>query len=124
MAQVYEGSCVLEVDGVEIDITKIDTKTVTGRKVVKTMNSQGRAKGYMQGIAEYTISVTAVEPEDGTFVDWDNIKNAKLTLYPLNKSDKRTSYLGCFSTEVGSSYTVDNESVRDIQLGALRKVYE
>ncbi len=124
MSQVYEGSCVLEVDGVEVDITKMDVKTSTGRKLVKTMNSQGRAKGYMQGIAEITISVTAVEPTDGTEIDWENIKNAKLTKYPLDRADKRVSYLGCFSIEVGESYTVDNESVRDIQLGALRKVTE
>ncbi|MDW0740370.1 phage tail protein, partial [Mannheimia haemolytica] len=54
MSIVYEGSCVLEVDGVEIEITKLDVKTVTGRKLVKTMNSSGRARGYSQGIAEYT----------------------------------------------------------------------
>ena len=78
MSTVYEGSCVLEVDGVEIEITKLDVKTVTGRKLVKTMNSSGRARGYSQGIAEYTLSVTAVEPQDGTVIDWDNIKNANL----------------------------------------------
>lgn len=124
MSDVYEGSCVLEVDGNEIEITKLDIKTNTGRKLVKTMNSQGRAKGYSQGIAEYTLSVTAVEPKDGTTIDWDNIENAKLTKYPLNNAEKRTSYLGCFSIEVGESYTVDNEKVIDIQLGALKKVIE
>ncbi|EER47734.1 Uncharacterised protein [Actinobacillus pleuropneumoniae] len=124
MSIVYEGSCVLEVDGVEIEITKLDVKTVTGRKLVKTMNSSGRARGYAQGIEEHTISVTAVEPQDGTYIDWANIKNAKLTRYPLNNTEKRTSYLGCFSTDVSESYTVDGESVRDIQLNALRKVEE
>lgn len=124
MSIVYEGSCVLEVDGVEIEITKLDEKVVTGRKLVKTMNSSGRARGYAQGIEEITLSVTAVEPQDGTYIDWGNIKNAKLTRYPLNNSEKRTSYLGCFSTDVSASYTVDGESVRDIQLNALRKVYE
>ncbi|WGE32593.1 phage tail protein [Actinobacillus genomosp. 2] len=124
MSIVYEGSCVLEVDGVEIEITKLDVKTVTGRKLVKTMNSSGRARGYAQGIEEHTISVTAVEPQDGTYIDWANIKNAKLTRYPLNNAEKRTSYLGCFSTDVSESYTVDGESVRDIQLNALRKVQE
>lgn len=83
-----------------------------------------RARGYAQGIEEHTISVTAVEPQDGTYIDWANIKNAKLTRYPLNNTEKRTSYLGCFSTDVSESYTVDGESVRDIQLNALRKVEE
>lgn len=124
MSIVYEGSCVLEIDGREIDIIKLDVKTVTGRKLVKTMNSLGRAKGYSQGIEDHTISVTAVEPQDGIYIDWANIKNAKLTRYPLNNSEKRTSYLGCFSTDVSESYTIDGESVRDIQLHALRKVIE
>lgn len=124
MSVVYEGSCVLEVDGVEVEITKLDVKTMTGRKIVKTMNSSGRAQGYSQGIAEYTLSITAVEPKDGVGIDWEEIKNAKLTVYPLDSSEKRTSYLGCFSTEVGKSYQVDGESVRDIQLYALRKVAE
>lgn len=124
MSIVYEGSCVLEVDGVEIEIIELGVKTITGRKLVKTMNSSGRARGYSQGIAEYTLSVTAVEPQDGTVIDWDNIKNAKLTKYPLNNSEKRTSYLGCFTTDVGESHKVDGESTRDIQLNALRKVQE
>ncbi|MFK5194497.1 phage tail protein, partial [Glaesserella parasuis] len=44
--------------------------------------------------------------------------------YPLNNAEKRTSYLGCFTIEVGASHTVDNESQIDIQLGALREVVE
>ncbi|VEI74804.1 Uncharacterised protein [Mannheimia haemolytica] len=124
MSIVYEGSCVLEVDGQEAEITKLDVKTLTGRKLVKTMNSQGRSKGYTKGIKEYSITITAVVPEEGEEIDWENMLNAKLTKYPLGNEGKRTSYLGCFSTEVGESYTVDNETVRDIQLHALRKVEE
>ncbi|VEB25769.1 Uncharacterised protein [Actinobacillus lignieresii] len=124
MTVIYEGSCVLEVDGQEVEITKLDVKTLTGRKLVKAMNSQGRAKGYTKGIKEYSLTITAVEPTDGTEIDWDNIENSKLTKYPLDNSEKRTSYLGCFSTEVGESYQVDGESLRDIQLHALRKVKE
>lgn len=123
MAEIYEGSCVLEVDGKEVDVTKLDVKIVTGRKPVKTMNSSGLVKGHSQGIEEITLSITAVEPKDGT-IDWKNITDAKLTKYPLNNAEKRVSYLGCFTTEVGHSYTVDGESVRDIQMGALREVIE
>lgn len=123
MAEIFEGSCVLEVDGQEVDVTKLDVKIVTGRKPVKTMNSSGLVKGHSQGIEEITLSITAVEPKDGT-IDWKNIKDAKLTKYPLNNTEKRTSYLGCFTTEVGHSYTVDGEAVRDIQMGALREVIE
>lgn len=124
MAELYEGSCVLEVDGVETDITKLDVKKNTGRKLVKTMNSKGRAKGHTKGIAEITLSITAVIPTNGDEIDWDNIEDGKITLSPLNNPNKRTSYLGCFSLEVGKSYTVDNEAVIDVQLGALQEVIE
>ena len=120
----YIGAIVLEVDGKEVEVTKCDPKVNTGRKGVKTLNSSGRMRGFIQGIAEYTLSITAVKPNDGSEVDWENITNAKLTYYPLNQADKRTTYQGCFTTEVGESYTVDNEAVVDIQLGALSKVIE
>ncbi|AUI65211.1 MULTISPECIES: phage tail protein [Glaesserella] len=124
----YVGAIVLEVDSLEIEVTKCDPKVNTGRKGVKTFNSSGRMKGFIQGIAEYTLSITAVKPktEDGTIidVDWENLTNAKITIYPLGDESNRTTYQGCFSTEVGESYTVDNEAVIDIQLGALRKVIE
>lgn len=128
MAEAYVGSIVLEVDGQEIEVTKVEPKTNTGRKLVKTMNSSGKAKGHAQGIPEYTLSVSAVAPldDDGELVDidWDSLEDAKLTIYPINRNNKRTSYLGCFTTEVGESYTVDNEAMQDIQMSALRKVRE
>lgn len=120
----YVGAIVLEVDGVEVEVTKCDPKVNTGRKGVKTLNRTGRMRGYIQGIAEYTLSITAVKPKDGTEIDWENITDAKVTLYPITSEDKRITYAGCFSTEVGESYTVDNEAVVDIQLGALKKVTE
>lgn len=92
MTVIYEGSCVLEVDGQEVEITKLDVKTLTGRKLVKAMNSQGRAKGYTKGTKEYSITITAVEPTDGTEIDWDNIENSKLTKYPLDNSQKNVLF--------------------------------
>ncbi|PJG86217.1 phage tail protein [Conservatibacter flavescens] len=120
----YVGAIVLEVDGVEVEVTKCDPKVSTGRKGVKTLNRTGRMRGFIQGIAEYTLSITAVKPKDGAKIDWDNITNAKVTFYPLGDDGSRTTYQGCFTTEVGESYTVDNEAVIDIQMGALNKVVE
>jgi hypothetical protein len=42
----YVGAIVLYVDGQEIEVTDVRPQTNTGRKLVKTMNSTGRAKGY------------------------------------------------------------------------------
>ena len=117
----YVGSIVMEVDSQEIEITDFDVQNVTGRKLVKTMNKKGKAKGFSRGIATYELSVSAVIPE-GDAPDWANMEGVKITIYPLNIADKRTSYLDCFTTEVGEKYTVDNEAKIDIKLNALDKV--
>lgn len=123
-ADEYVGSIVLEIDGREIEVTSLNVDITTGRKLVKTMNKTGRAKGFSRGIAEYKLSLSAVVPLDGN-IDWAAIENAKVTQYPLNGSGgKRTSYLGCFTTETGAKYTVDNEAMIDITMNALREVIE
>lgn len=103
MAEKYAGSAVLEVDGVEIEIADLNVTKQTGRKLVKTMNSEGRARGFAKGIATWEISLTAALPIDGSEIDWAEISDAKITIYPLNQEDKRTSYLGCFTTQVGKN---------------------
>ncbi|MGL5344851.1 MAG: phage tail protein [Plesiomonas sp.] len=123
MSEEYMGAIVLEVDGQEIEVTSFDVKISTGRKLVKTMNKTGRAKGYCQGIATYDLNVSVVIPESGD-LDWENLVNAKITLYPLNNQDKRTSYIDCFSIDVSEKYSVDNEAQRDLTMAALRKVTE
>ncbi|HGP0837534.1 TPA: phage tail protein [Yersinia enterocolitica] len=123
-ADEYVGSIVLEIDGREIEVTSLNVDITTGRKLVKTMNKTGRAKGFSRGIAEYKLSLSAVVPLDDN-IDWAAIENAKVTQYPLNGSGgKRTSYLDCFTTETGAKYTVDNEAMIDITMNALREVIE
>ena len=41
----YVGAIVMEVDGQEIEVTDLKEDVTTGRKLVKTMNKTGRAKG-------------------------------------------------------------------------------
>ncbi|MFT0806348.1 phage tail protein [Avibacterium paragallinarum] len=120
----YDGFAVLEVDGVEIEILDLNVTKQTGRQLVKTMNSEGRARGFAKGIATWELSFTAVSPKGGPKIDWDEISDAKLTVYPLNQEDKRTSYLNCFTTETGKKYTVDDEARIDIKMNALKEVSE
>ncbi|GHD63866.1 phage tail protein [Jeongeupia chitinilytica] len=123
MLQEYAGAVVLEVDGKEVEVIDVSINTRTGRKLVKTMNKTGRAKGFAKGIAEYDLSVTVAIPLTGD-LDWEAIEGAKLTIYPLSPGGQRESYLDCFSTEIGDKYSVDNEARRDLKLQALRKVKE
>ncbi|CDH07225.1 conserved hypothetical protein [Xenorhabdus bovienii str. oregonense] len=124
MLEEYVGAIVLEVDGREIEVTDLDVQINTGRKLVKTMNKTGRAKGYTAGIATYDLSVSVVIPLEGD-LDWGNLVGVKITQYPVTgKGGRRTSYLDCFTTEVGAKYTVDSEAKRDIKMSALREVIE
>lgn len=121
--QEYLGSIVMEVDGQEVEVTSVDIKRNTGRKLVKTMNKTGRAKGFAKGIETFDLTVSAVIPLSGD-IDWAGIQGAKITVYPLSAGGKRTSYLDCFTLDVGKKYSVDNEAVQDLTMAALREVVE
>ena len=122
MAQEFASLGSVDVDGQEIDLTKLDVRTVTGRKPVKTINRKGRVKGFAKGIVEYTLSITVAVPLNSPEPDWDNVTDAKISVEEEN--GKRISYTGCFTTEIGESYTVDSEKMRDLQMVALDKVEE
>lgn len=122
MAQEFASLGIVEVDGQEIDLTKLDVRTVTGRKPVKTINRKGRVKGFAKGIVEYTLSITVAVPLNSPEPDWDNVTDAKITVE--EEDGTRISYTGCFTTEIGESYTVDSEKMRDLQVVALDKVKE
>ncbi len=93
----------------------------TPAKAGQDHEQTGRAKGFARGIATYDISVSAVIP-DTNEPDWENLEGVKISIYPLSNSGKRTSYLDCFTVEVGEKYTVDSEAKIDIKMAALRKV--
>lgn len=121
--QEYLGSIVMEVNGQEVEIESLDVTNKTGRKLVKTMNKSGRAKGFCKGIGEFDLKITAVIPLTGD-IDWAGIEGAKVTIYPLSVGGKRTSYLDCFTLDVGRKYSVDGEAKQDLSMAALREVAE
>ncbi|HDR1020949.1 TPA: phage tail tube protein [Pasteurella multocida] len=122
MAKEFASLGIIEVDGLEIDLTKCDVRVITGRKPVKTINRKARVKGFAKGITEYSLSLTVAVPLNTPEPDWDNVTDAKVTIEEEN--GQRISYRNCFTTEVGTSYSVDNEEMRDIQVVALDKVIE
>lgn len=123
MLTEFVGVAILEVDTREIEITGVDVTDVTGRRPVRTMNRTGRITGFSRGVGQYDLRVTAVIPTSGGAVDWANIQGAKLTLTPL-AGGRRTTYSDCFATQVGETYSVDNEARVDVQLTAAVKVIE
>lgn len=121
--QEYQGAIVMEINGQEVEIESLDISHKTGRKLVKTMNKTGRAKGFAKGIAEYDLKISAVIPLTGD-IDWAGIEGALITIYPLSTGGKRTKYLDCFTLDVGKKYKVDGEAMQDLTMAALREVVE
>jgi hypothetical protein len=123
MSTDYVGAIVLSVNGADYDVESMDTTDKTGRKVVKTMNRLGRPKGTANGIKEFSLKVTVAIPATGE-PDWWNLKDAKLTIEPLDNAAATVTYSGCAVEEVGSKYVVDGEAKRDLTLHALNRVEE
>ncbi|OLN30446.1 Transaldolase [Desulfovibrio sp. DV] len=119
----YLGAIILEIDGQEYEIVDFNEQHETGRKVVKTMNGTGRAKGYHQGVKTWELSITAVVPKDDA-LDWSGVEGAKLTIYPVTEGGKRESYQDCAVVSIGNKYTVDSEARVDVKLLSLNKVEE
>lgn len=120
----YAGAIIMEVDGRDIEIVSLKPTTTTGRKPVKTMNRQGRVLGYADGVTEHKLSITAAIPIGASSINWDGITKAKITVYSINKNDRRVSYLDCFTVETSEQYEADNEARIDIEMIALHKILE
>jgi hypothetical protein len=123
MSTDYVGVIVLSFDGTDYDIESIDTTDKTGRKAVKTMNRTGGPKGSAKGVREHPIKLTAPIPVTGE-PDWWNMKDAKITIEPLDCAAKTVTYSGFSVEEVGSKYQQDGEAKRDISGFALKRVEE
>jgi hypothetical protein len=122
MAIEYVGAAYIEIDGVEVEVESVTPKRSTMRKLVKTMNKTGRAKGFARLVEEISLTVSLPAKLEDTR-DWAAVENAKVTVRPLI-GGKATSYLDCFVTSVGRAYKTDSEMMFDIELAALREVTE
>ncbi|MFN1149939.1 phage tail protein [Serratia liquefaciens] len=123
MAEEYVGPIILEINGVEIEVTRVSPTVDTGRKLVKTMNSTGRARGHVKGIATYNLTLEAVKPKSRTVV-WENIVDGKLTLHPYDGMGKTITYQNFTVQTVGDEYNVDNEARVSITGFALNRIEE
>jgi hypothetical protein len=123
MAEEYVGAVVLEFDGKEIECASISSDITTGKRVVKTMNRLGRAKGHAKGIPDYKLSVEVPIPSDGSEPDWMAINDAKLTIVPADGIGLREVFTGCEIESMSSKYAVEGSAMRTLSITALdRKV--
>ena len=66
----YCGTIVLEVNGVEYDVTSVSPSVKTNNKTVLTMNSKRRALGSSCGVKEISLQIEAAIPLDNSEPDW------------------------------------------------------
>lgn len=124
MADKYVGCIVMEMDGREVEVISVDPKVSTGRQAVMTMNRKGRALGTSKGPKKYDLSLVVAIPKEGDDIEWEDISDARITIYPQDATAKRTSYLGCGTVEVGESYKLEGHAVRNLTMVALDKIKE
>ena len=123
MSEEYVGAVVLEWEGREIECASVSTDISTGKRIIKTMNRSGRAKGHAKGVADFKLSVEVPIATDGSEPDWLAIENATLTIVPIDGVGKRERFLGCEIETVSSKYQVEGGAMRTLSITALdRKV--
>lgn len=122
--QEYVGAVVLEVDGQEVECTSFSEKINTGRAPVKTMNRKRIIAGYSTGITTYELTVSVPIPVGTDELDWANVVDAKLVIYPVSGNGTRTAYTGCVVQDISAQYESEGEAKRDLTLFAQDKVEE
>mgnify|MGYP000954166482 FL=1 len=123
MSEEFVGAVVLEWDGREIECASVSSDISTGKRLVKTMNRKGRAKGHALGIPDFKLSVEVPIPTDGTEPDWLAIENAKLTIVPIDGVGKREVFTGYEIETMSSKFQVEGAAMRTLSITALdRKV--
>lgn len=118
----YVGAVIFEANGVEYDAVSLDEDVKGDKKLVLTMNRKRRAKGRCRLIPQYTLKVTLPIPTEDE-PDWLEMDDVKITIQSVEGGD-RTTYQGCFVTDMSGKYKVDGEAVRELTLGALNRIIE
>ena len=119
----YLGAIILEIDGKEYEIESCKPDHNSGRTMVKTMNRTGRPSGYAEGVHEWTLQITAPIPVNDA-LDWDTIKGAKLTIFPVTQNGKRTTYQDCVSLKDSEEYGTQGEAKVSVTLAAANRIKE
>ena len=118
----YVGAVIFEANGVEYDAVSLDEDVKGDKKLVLTMNRKRNTEGRGRLVQQYTLKVTLPIPTEDE-PDWLEMDDVKITIQSVEGGD-RTTYQGCFVTDMSGKYKVDGEAVRELTLGALNRIIE
>jgi hypothetical protein len=115
----YLNKVTLEVDGQEV--TDFKTFTEKELELAKQVNLMNKT-GFMPVTPRYGVNVDYVVPAEGEF-DWESVKDGRLTAeYP---NGQRITFTGVRTLKIGEAKVDgENEVVRTIELGAVKRVRE
>lgn len=117
------GTVVLIVDGVEYDCTGITVTKQGGWMARPTMNSAGQTRRKSRKNRGYTLAVSVLIPDGKDSVDWDNLTDATLIVESLSGA-YREIYSDCSTSDSTSTYDLNGETKRDLNLFALGYIKE
>lgn len=73
MSTLYVTRAYLEIEGATVECSDIEYSSENGLDKVKTMNRANRAKGFTDGVPDYSFSATVPVPREGLPVDLDEV---------------------------------------------------
>ncbi|ENX02651.1 hypothetical protein F900_01097 [Acinetobacter modestus] len=118
MAEQAVGSIVMSVDGQDYDCSKFSAKKTTGNKRIATMNRKMKVKYKSKGVTLYDLTCSVVIPNSKDTVDWDSIEDARISIESPDGGFRET-YIDCEVQDIGDSYDVNGETMRDLTLFAM-----
>ena len=117
----YAGTIIMTVNGMEYEVKSVNSTVKTGVKGVPTMNSKNRVLGTSSGVVEYELSIEAYIPLDGSEPQWETMKGATITNYPVDPGGNVEIFIACSTQEVGTKSGVGETATRSIKMIALDK---
>lgn len=115
----FIGAVILEWGSIEIECVSISVEANSNGRVIKTISKSGVAKGHANGIPDYKLTVEVPIPTGKSEPFWMSIKDAKMTIAPIDDKDPREVYKHCKVESMSSKYQVDGVAMRTLGIVAL-----
>ena len=107
----------MNINSKEVDIISLDVQSTGGSRVITTMGKGGQKRGVGGGV-KHVLKLVAAIPLDSE-IDWWGIKNALITIHPIERNGTKIAYGGCYTTGVGRKFSIEGEAQISLDMIAL-----
>lgn len=123
MSEEAVGSIVMSFNGLDYDVSRLGTNVETGNRPIPTMNREQRVKYKAKGITTYELTATVIIPDGKDTVQWLNVEDARISIESPS-GNYRETFIDCNVTSRSSTYDLNGETVRELQLFCLDYIDE